>query len=167
MGDTKYEITADLITALLREQHPDVADLPLKLGALGWDNQMWRLGDDLAVRLPWSTTPDSGELLLKEQAVLPAIASRLPLPIPVPHRLGRSSELFPRPWIVTTWVTGEPADRAPATRVEAADTLAGFLAALHQPATDGAPLGRHGRGGPLANISEGIAQLLREATLVG
>lgn len=73
MGDTKYDITADLITALLRNQHPDLAELPLKLGALGWDNQMWRLGDDLAIRLPWSTNPTSGELLLKEHAVLPAI----------------------------------------------------------------------------------------------
>lgn len=164
MGDTKYDITADLITALLRNQHPDLAELPLKLGALGWDNQMWRLGDDLAIRLPWSTNPTSGELLLKEHAVLPAIASRLPLRIPVPQRLGRSSELFPRPWIVTTWVTGEPADRAPATRTEAADTLAGFLAALHQPASDDAPAGRHRRGGPLADISEDIAQILREAT---
>jgi hypothetical protein len=40
---------------LLREQHPDLAGLPLTFGARGWDNQLWRLGDDLAVRLPWAT----------------------------------------------------------------------------------------------------------------
>jgi len=51
--DTENEITADLIAELLREQHPDLADLPLTFGARGWDNQLWRLGDDLAVRLPW------------------------------------------------------------------------------------------------------------------
>lgn len=103
MDNQNVEITKDLITALLREQHPDLADLPLSLGALGWDNQLWRLGDDLAVRLPWATE-DADELLLKEHRLLPALASRLPLPIPVPKRLGRPGDLFPRSWIVTTWI---------------------------------------------------------------
>jgi len=164
MTDTATEITADLIAELLREQHPDLAGLPLTLGARGWDNQLWRLGDDLAVRLPWATQ-DADELLLKEHTLLPAVAPRLPLQIPVPQRLGQPSERFPRPWIVTTWVAGEPADRAPATSgAEAADTLAAFLAALHQPAPDGAPAGRNRRGGPLADIGEGFARFLRETT---
>jgi hypothetical protein len=64
---TENEITADLIAQLLREQHPDLAGLPLTFGARGWDNQLWRLGDDLAVRLPWATR-DADELLLKEHA---------------------------------------------------------------------------------------------------
>jgi aminoglycoside phosphotransferase (APT) family kinase protein len=149
---------------LLREQHPDLADLPLMFGARGWDNQLWRLGNDLAVRLPWATQ-DADELLLKEHALLPALAPRLPLQIPVPQRLGQPSERFPRPWIVTTWVAGEPADRAPAARgAEAADTLAAFLAALHQRAPDGAPAGRNNRGGPLADIGAGFAHLLKETT---
>jgi aminoglycoside phosphotransferase (APT) family kinase protein len=162
--DAENEVTADLVAELLREQHPDLADLPLTFGARGWDNQLWRLGDDLAVRLPWATQ-SAAELLLKEYALLPAMAPRLPLQVPVPQRLGQPSERFPRPWIVTTWVAGEPADRAPATRgAEAADTLAAFLAALHQPAPDDAPAGRHGRGRPLADSSEGFAHLLTEAT---
>jgi aminoglycoside phosphotransferase (APT) family kinase protein len=160
--DAEFDISAELITELLREQHPDLAEMPLTLGARGWDNQMWRLGDDLAVRLPW-VTPNAGELLLKEYALLPPLASRLPLQIPVPQRLGQSSERFPRPWIVTTWVAGEPADRAPATRgAEAADTLAAFLAALHQPAPDDAPAGRNRRGHPLADIGEIFALFLKE-----
>ena len=164
VADTENEITADLIAELLREQHPDLAGLPVTFGARGWDNQLWRLGDDLAVRLPWATR-SADELLLKEHALLPVIAPRLPLRVPVPQRLGRPSERFPRHWIVTTWVAGEPADRAPATRgAEAADTLAAFLAALHQPAPDYVPAGRHLRGGPLAEISEGFAHSLKEAT---
>ena len=164
MTDTDNEITADLIAELLREQHPDLAGLPLTFGARGWDNQLWRLGDDLAVRLPWATQ-DADELLLKEHALLPAIAPRLPLHIPVPQRLGQPSERFPRPWIVTTWVAGEPADRAPATRgYEAADTLAAFLAALHLPAPDDAPTGRHNRGGRLADSDKRFAQVLKETT---
>lgn len=160
---SKIEVTAELVRDLLRDQHPDLADRPLRLGARGWDNQLWRLGDDLAVRLPWATQ-SADALLLKEHTWLPVLAPRLPLPVPVPQRLGEPSALFPRPWIVTTWVPGEPADRAPVTRAaDAADALAAFLTALHRPAPDEAPIGR-GRGGPLADYSEGFAKQLAEAT---
>ncbi|WP_421916678.1 phosphotransferase [Nonomuraea polychroma] len=97
-----------------------------------------------------------------------ALAPRFPLPVPVPQRLGEPSALFPRPWIVTTWVPGEPADRAPVTRAaEAADALAAFLTALHQPAPDEAPAGRFGRGGSLADCSAGFAKQLAEAIEMG
>jgi aminoglycoside phosphotransferase (APT) family kinase protein len=49
---TETEITAGLIRDLLRDQHPDLADLPLREVEGGWGNQMWRLGDELAVRVP-------------------------------------------------------------------------------------------------------------------
>lgn len=163
MRDAQTEIDADLIVSLLRDQHPDLAGLPITLGALGWGNQLWRLGDELAVRLPWSPS-DTGDLLLKEHDLLPELATRLPLPIPVPKRLGRPSRLFPRTWIVTTWVSGEPADRAPATlNPGAPETLAAFMSALHQPAPSTAPIGRQGRGGPLGTIDDSFAQLLEDA----
>ncbi|MBE3014047.1 aminoglycoside phosphotransferase family protein [Microbispora sp. NEAU-D428] len=167
MTHTEIVISAELVRDLLRDQHPDLADRPLRLGAHGWDNQLWRLGDDLAVRLPWATR-SADALLRKEYAWLPLLAPRLPLPVPVPQRLGEPSALFPRPWIVTTWVPGEPADRAPVTRAaEAADALAAFLTALHQPAPDEAPADRFGRGGPLADRSEGFAKQLASATEMG
>jgi aminoglycoside phosphotransferase (APT) family kinase protein len=138
----EMELTAELVRELLRDQQPDLADRPLTLGARGWANQLWRLGDDLAVRLPWQTeTADA--LLLKENTWLPVLAPLLPLPVPVPQRLGQPSARYPRPWIVTTWVPGTPADRAPATcSGPAADALAAFLTALHRPAPVGAPEAR-------------------------
>ncbi|MFS7872597.1 aminoglycoside phosphotransferase family protein [Streptomyces asiaticus] len=166
MTHTEIEITAELVRDLLHDQHPDLADHPVRLGARGWDNQLWRLGDDLAVRLPWATL-SADALLRKEHAWLPALAPRLPLPVPVPQRLGEPSGRFPRPWIVTTWVPGTPADRAPATRaVAAADTLATFLTALHRPAPGGAPTGRD-RGGPLTDHAEGFDQTLASAVESG
>jgi aminoglycoside phosphotransferase (APT) family kinase protein len=161
------KITEELVGALLRDQHPDLADLPLSFGASGWDNQLWRLGDDLAVRVPWATE-DAGALLRKEYAALPTIAARLPLPTPVPQRLGEPSELFPHPWIVTTWVSGDAADGAPVTQgPAAAQALAEFLVALHQPADSDAPAGRHNRGGPLAASAGGFERLLDEASRRG
>ncbi|MGV9339902.1 aminoglycoside phosphotransferase family protein [Streptomyces sp. NPDC003688] len=166
MTATQMDITEDLIRELLREQCPDLADRPLKLGALGWDNQVWRLGDDLAVRMPWATE-SADALLRKEHAWLPGLAPRLPLPIPVPQRLGEPSERFPRPWLVTTWVPGEPADRAPATHpTEAAVALAAFLTALHRPAPDRAPSGRD-RGGRLAGTAESFTRALASAADLG
>ncbi len=167
MTPTGTETTAGLVRDLLREQHPDLADRPLRLGARGWDNQLWRLGDDLAVRLPW-VTPRAGELLRKEHAWLPGLAPGLPLPVPVPQRLGTPGERFPHPWLVTTWVPGAPADLAPATRApEAAGALARFLTALHRPAPGGAPVSEAGRGGPLADRAADFARALADATALG
>src|SRR5690606_1092785 len=45
-------VDADLVRRVLATQHPDLADLPLRHAGGGWDNEMWRLGEDLAVRLP-------------------------------------------------------------------------------------------------------------------
>jgi aminoglycoside phosphotransferase (APT) family kinase protein len=166
MSHGNITITADLVRDLLRAQHPDLADRPVRLGAKGWDNQLWRLGEDLAVRLPWAT--ESADVLLrKEHAWVPGLAQRLPLPVPVPQRLGEPAELFPRSWIVTTWVPGTPADHAPATRAaEAAEALAAFLSALHRPAPDEAPAGRS-RGGPLRERGGEFAERLAAAVELG
>ena len=152
----EVELTPELVRELLRDQQPDLADLPVTLGARGWDNQLWRLGDDLAVRLPWQTETADG-LLLKENTWLPVLAPLLPLPVPVPQRLGHPSPRYPHPWIVTTWITGTPADRAPALcGGPAADALAAFMSALHRAAPVGAPEGR-GRGGTLTQVAPSVA----------
>jgi hypothetical protein len=75
MSHLELEITAELIRDLLREQHPDLADRPVRLGARGWDNQLWRLGDDLAVRLPWVTGNSDGSVR-KEHAWVHAATLR-------------------------------------------------------------------------------------------
>lgn len=160
---TGMDLTADLVRDLLRDQHPDLADRPVTAGPRGWANQMWRLGDDLVVRLPWmGATADA--LLIKEHTWLPRLAPLLPLPIPVPQRLGRASTRFPRPWIVTTWLDGVPADVAPATQGDgAADALAAFLTALHRPAPADAPKGHQGRGAPLEHVAS-VTRLFKRTT---
>jgi aminoglycoside phosphotransferase (APT) family kinase protein len=137
--DTGIEITADLVRALLREQHPDLAGLAIREVAGGWGNHMWRLGDELAVRMQrMDPTP---ELQLKERRWLPVLAPRLPLPVPTPVRFGEPAKRFPKHWTVMTWVHGEPLDHGTITRgAHAADTLAGFLRALHVEAPAEAPI---------------------------
>jgi aminoglycoside phosphotransferase (APT) family kinase protein len=139
----------DLVRSLLQEQHPDLAELPLKHVIGGWDNQMWRLGDELAVRLP--RTERGPELLRKEHRWLAELAPRLPLPVPMPQRIGEPTERFPHTWLVTTWVGGEPADRTPISSEQAAETLAAFLRALHVEAPEDAPVSAD-RGVPLRTL---------------
>ncbi|GAB3703973.1 aminoglycoside phosphotransferase family protein [Amycolatopsis oliviviridis] len=151
MGEFRYE--RDLVRALLRDQHPDLAELELHEVEGGWDNQQWRLGPELAVRLP--RTGRAPSLLRTEQKWLPVLAERLPLPTPVPVRVGEPSDLFEHTWTITRWVDGEPADRAPITRTDSAGALAGFLRALHRQAPADAPVSST-RGLPLASLRDGF-----------
>ena len=59
----------------------------------GWGNQMWRLGDELAVRIQRMEIRPCRQF--KERRWLPLLAPRLPLPIPVPVRSGAPSAAFP------------------------------------------------------------------------
>ncbi|MEU3933906.1 aminoglycoside phosphotransferase family protein [Streptomyces sp. NPDC029044] len=138
MIESEIEISEGLVRDLLREQHPDLAELPIREVAGGWGNQMWRLGDELAVRMQrMDTSPDPQ---LKERRWLPTLAARLPLPVPVPVRDGAPSERFPKIWTVMTWVEGTPLDHGSITRGDhAAEALSEFLRALHVEAPADAP----------------------------
>ncbi|NEW49004.1 aminoglycoside phosphotransferase family protein [Nocardia cyriacigeorgica] len=158
MTDPAIEITADLVYDLLLQQHPDLAGLSIREVAGGWGNQMWRLGDDLVVRMQrMDPTP---EHQLDERRWLPVLAPRLPLPVPIPVRFGEPSERFPKYWTVLTWVPGEPLDHGTISRgAHAADTLAGFLRALHVEAPQDAPI-RVDRGGHLEQYTDGFDHFL-------
>ncbi|MGY5046990.1 aminoglycoside phosphotransferase family protein [Streptomyces sp. 900105755] len=159
MTGTEIEISADLVRGLLREQHPDLAGLAVREVAGGWGNQMWRLGDELAVRM--QRMDPSPEPQLKERRWLPVLAPRLPLPVPTPVRFGEPSERFPKHWTVMTWVPGEPLDHGSISRgTHAADTLADFLRALHVPAPAEAPTATD-RGARPGHSSDGFENLLQ------
>lgn len=149
----EFGFEQDLVRVLLRDQHPDLADLELRDVNGGWDNQQWRIGDELGVRLP--RTERAPSLLRIEQRWLPELAKRLPLPTPTPVRIGEPSPLFEHAWTITNWVDGDPADLTPITHVEAADVLAQFRGALHRPAPADAP-SNPTRGVPLAGLEKSV-----------
>ncbi|HET9195159.1 MAG TPA: aminoglycoside phosphotransferase family protein [Vicinamibacterales bacterium] len=131
-------IDADLVRRLLLEQHPDLSHLPLTLVGDGWDNAVFRLGDELAIRLPRRSA--TAPLMENEQRWLPELARRLPLPVPTPVRLGRPGSGFPWAWSIVRWFPGMAAFAAPPFDPRAvAIALGGFLRALHQPAPADAP----------------------------
>ena len=139
MPPATVEVSAAVVRALLRDQQPHLAGRSLVRVANGWDNATFRLGDDLAVRLP--RRDEAVPLIVHEQQYLPGIARRTPVPVPVPVHAGRPTSDFPWPWSIVRWVPGVPAvDAGPADRAPAADGLAAFLAALHSPADAEVPV---------------------------
>lgn len=135
----EVRIDERMVRALLREQHPDLAGLPLRLAAAGWDNETWRLGQELAVRLPRRAL--GATLLEHERRWLPDIADRLPAAVPAPLRTGHGSEDlgYPWNWHVVPWFEGATADRERLSAL-GAQRLGTALRAVHRPAPPAAPV---------------------------
>jgi aminoglycoside phosphotransferase (APT) family kinase protein len=119
-----------LVRTLLTEQCPEWADLPLAYAGSGTDNTMFRLGDDLLVRLP--RTPDNEPSVRREQKWLPRLAPRLTLAVPEPVFAGTPTSDFPLAWSVYRWIEGAPPGPETVEDWAAFGTdLAAFVRELH------------------------------------
>lgn len=130
-GEGAAEVDDDLVVRLLREQAPQLADLPVRPSdTSGSSNVVFRLGDGYAVRLPSSDHYSSD--LLNEIEWLPHLGPSLTAPVPEVVWAGRPTAVFPRPWAVVSWVTGELPVGLDAGRQQAlAAGLGEFLRSLH------------------------------------
>src|SRR5450830_1245940 len=108
----EVDVTVELVRRLLQAQHPDLADLPLRVVANGWDNVTLRLGDELAVRVPRREM--AAQLARNEQRWLPVLAPRLGVDVPVPVRIGRPAGELPWGWSVVPWFAGTMVANVPA-----------------------------------------------------
>ncbi|MDG4862974.1 aminoglycoside phosphotransferase family protein [Streptomyces sp. T-3] len=154
MPAAEVPVSVELVRRLLDEQHPDLAGLPVKVLANGWDNLVCRLGEELLVRLPRRAL--AADLVAHEQRWLPELAGRLPLPVPAPVRAGRPTAQYPWSWSVVPFLPGRMAARSePDDLCSAAVALGGFLDALHTPAPSEAPANPF-RGIPLAGRAAGV-----------
>ena len=83
-----------LVGKLLAEQFPQWADLPIEpVRSAGTDNALYRLGDEMVVRLPRIFSATSH--VEKEHKWLPRLAPHLPLAIPLPVAKGSPGENYP------------------------------------------------------------------------
>jgi aminoglycoside phosphotransferase (APT) family kinase protein len=147
------DIDARLVRRLLVAQIPEWSPLRLeRVDSAGTSNALYRLGDDMVVRLP--RVAEATGQIAKEHRWLPWLAPLLPLAIPEPLVQGVPGEGYPWPWSVYRWIEGEVATHERlADPSAAARTLGGFVAALQRLDPPPAPkpdLGTSSRGAPLA-----------------
>jgi len=156
MHADEIETDVALVRRLLAGQFPQWADRPIvPVASYGTDHDIYRLGDDLAARLPrigWA----SGQAA-KEAVWLPRLAPHLPLALPVQVAMGRPAEGYPFDWSVYEWLPGENANGTIDDLEQAAVDLAAFVRALRRVDRTGAhPRPVRGRGAPLAELDEQV-----------
>jgi len=136
----KPEITLSLVTNLIAEQFPQWVHLSIKPIALsGWDNRIFRLGEEMTIRLP--SAEEYAPQVQKEQKWLPILAPHLSFPIPEPLAIGQPSMNYPWNWSVYRWIEGESANSLFIDDLQLfASDLAQFLNELYKIDPTGGPL---------------------------
>jgi aminoglycoside phosphotransferase (APT) family kinase protein len=141
----EVDISSDLVGRLVAEQFPHLADLPVtEFNSTGTVNAIYRLGDDLCVRLPRVRRWARG--LERECEWLPRLSPGLTLQVPEPVVKGLPTDEYPFSWAVFRWIDCQPyaSDRIDDERRAAAD-LAQFVAELRSadlpPIDDDTPFG--------------------------
>ena len=158
LHDDELPIDEPLVRSLLAASCPAYAGLPLRrLDASGSSNALFRLGDDLLVRLP--RQPGGTSTIENEQRWLPYVAASLPVPVPEVLAVGGPGFGYPERWSVMRWLEGEVPTgptRGEAPRSALARDLASAVTTLRglpvpdQAATD--PGLRWYRGEPVARM---------------
>ena len=160
MHDAEVAIGHGLVTALLADQFPRLAGLPVvEVRPPGTVNAVYRVGDGWCVRLPRTAEWAAG--LEREWAWLPRIARHVSLRVPEPVALGKPSEAYPFVWAVYRWIEGERYAVAHVPdEVDAAERLAGFVTDLRTLDPAGAPAaGRR----PLAELDRPTREAIHAA----
>ena len=156
------EVSTDvaLVRGLLAAQLPEWAPLPLeRVPSSGTDNALYRLGDDMVVRLPRIGWAVSG--LERELEWLPRLAPRLPVEIPVPLATGTPENGYPWPWAVYRWLSGDnpPVARTTDDRDSLARDVVALIRAFRRIDLEGPPC-RRGR--PLLTQDDAARAALAE-----
>ncbi|MDG4857784.1 aminoglycoside phosphotransferase family protein [Streptomyces sp. T-3] len=144
MHDDEVETDVGLVRRLIGAQFPQWAGLPVeRVESAGTVNAVYRLGDDMAVRLP--RIEGGARDLEQELRWLSQLAPQLPVPIPVALGQGRPAEGYPWAWSVQSWLEGtNPVVGHIAGPELLAKDLAAFVGALRQvDASEGPRAYRH------------------------
>lgn len=148
LHDDELAITLDTVRALVSAQFPEWGELPIRrIEAGGTVNAIFRIGDDLAARLPLrSADPDVTRTELRREADAAALLAQH-CPAPVPLALGEPGPGYPLPWSVQTWLPGTTADADGS--VALAHDLAALVLSLRAVDTGGRRFTGDNRGGDL------------------
>ncbi len=166
----ELSIGAGLLRALVDRQFPAFAAPPLhRLPASGSTNALFRLGDELLVRLP--RQPDGTATITKEQRWLPYVARRLPVAVPRVVAVGEPDLGYPERWSIVRWLDGQvpsvvrPESKSQGARWRLAYDLAAVVNTLRDTVVPKAALNdpalRWYRGLPLAAQDESVRAAIK------
>jgi aminoglycoside phosphotransferase (APT) family kinase protein len=168
LHENELTIDADLVRRLVKRSFPEYADLGVApLASSGSSNALFRLGDELLVRLP--RQPGGSAAIEKEARWLPPIATCLSTSVPEVVALGEPGFGYNETWAVTRWIDGHApavpwATSLPGTSRDLARDLARFVAELRGiPVPSAArtdPALHSYRGGRLADLDEDFHHLV-------
>ena len=135
LHDDEIPIDAVLVRALVDRAMPHYADLPVRrLDSSGSTNALFRLGEDLLVRLP--RQPGGSVAIAKEARWLPVLGPLLPVGVPEVVAVIEPDCGYPEHWSVVRWIDGEhpevvtPETPADPRRADLAVSLAEVVNAL-------------------------------------
>lgn len=139
------KVDQHLAKKMVSQQFPHLAHLDLSaVESSGTDNFIFRLGSQLAVRMP--SVEWAADYIKKEFDWMPKLSPFLPLKIPVPIALGVPSDSYPWHWSVFQWIGGRDLTKASIEDAnQEAISMAAFISALqNQIPSDAAPLSPRG-----------------------
>lgn len=130
--DADVALTAETVQQLLSAQFADLVVQSVQPLGEGWDNIVYEVNEEYIFRFPRRVV--AIECLQTENLVLPQIAHRLPLPIPVPTYIGQPSKHYPRPFAGYRKLSGRPPHVRTVSESErgvSAASFGEFLRTLH------------------------------------
>jgi aminoglycoside phosphotransferase (APT) family kinase protein len=153
----EIDISTGLAARLIAEQFPHWAGLPLRpVSSAGTECVLYRLGDDLVIRLP--RRPGESLDTILTHGILSRLAPFLPVPVPALIAEGQRTAEYPASWGVLRWLEGDtPVEGHLAKPGLLAADLARFLRALWNVDLSKADLADGPsayRGGPLTDQHE-------------
>jgi aminoglycoside phosphotransferase (APT) family kinase protein len=126
----EHVVSQQLARQLINEQFPELEVTHLQELGEGFDNTVFVVNDRYVFRFPRRAI--AVDLLKMENRILPQLVPYLPVEIPEPIFIGKSSSLYPWPFTGYRLVSGKtPGTLTNQTRLKSIKPLAEFLRALH------------------------------------
>jgi aminoglycoside phosphotransferase (APT) family kinase protein len=148
------------VSQLLEKQFRALASLPLTaVERWGTDHAIWRLGNDLVVRVPrihWAA-----DQATRETAFLADLRRHLTIEVPVIVGIGEPGCGYPYHWAIHRWLEGNVPE-GPGSSFQFADEVAAVIRQLQSAPTATAPSPR-GRARPLIEFDADTRASITEA----
>ena len=160
--------TAGVVSALVRDQFPAWAGLPVReVDSPGTVNALFRIGADLVARLPLDPAePVTARATLDHEAATARrlLDAGLPVATPVPVAIGALGNGYPLPWSVWHWIPGSTAyDVDVSDDHGVACDLAAFVRAVRAIPAAGEVFPGGRRGGRLRDLDDTVAGWIADA----